>query len=181
MEELRRGHILYGERQLINSNFAIRYFQQIDIFQVISDNNFNIVPYEKKRNQPILTNLSHLEGGYRHLLLNNSAFIFTVELDFKINKIISFGFTGAYSSRMKSSNYIINEYDKTKLRGTHFYHVISSYSAEPYSEEHFDENAFFALPKPFAMKIIMSKKETKMEKLLQSVNKNYIIYPIYIL
>lgn len=81
-----------------------------------------------------------------------------------------------YLSNCRYSNYIINEYDKTKLRGTHFYHVISSYSAEPYSEEHFDENAFFALPKPFAMKIIMSKKETKMEKLLQSVNKNYIIY-----
>ena len=47
MEESRRGHILYGERRLFNSNFANRYFQQIDIFQVISDNNFNIVPYEK--------------------------------------------------------------------------------------------------------------------------------------
>lgn len=65
----------------------------------------------KKRNQPILTNLSHLEGGYRHLLLNNSAFIFTVELDFKINKKISFGFTGAYSSRMKSI--LINDGDNS--------------------------------------------------------------------
>lgn len=111
MEELRRGHILYGERQLFNSNFANRYFQQIDIFQVISDNNFNIVSYEKKAKSTNFDKSFTFRGGYRHLLLNNSALLFTVELDFKINKKISFGFTGAYSSRMKSI--LINDGDNS--------------------------------------------------------------------
>ena len=81
-----------------------------------------------------------------------------------------------YLSDCKYSNYIVEEFGRKKIRGTRFYHVMSTYCAEPYTGKLMNENNFISLPKPFAVKIIMTKKETNMEKSLQNVRKEYNVY-----
>ena len=69
------------------------------------------------------------------------------------------------------------EYDSKKRKGKNIYNVTSVYEAQPYDEENMGDNKeWLLLPKPFAMKIIMSKKETGLEKMLQNVKKKYHIY-----
>jgi hypothetical protein len=69
------------------------------------------------------------------------------------------------------------EFDSKKRKGENIYNVTSIYKAQPYQEESVnDKNAYLILPKPFTMKIIMSKKETKQEEMLQNINKEYHIY-----
>lgn len=53
--------------------------------------------------------------------------------------------------------------------------MISTYTANPYNGEMNGMN-FLTLPEPFAMKIIMSRKEGKQEENLQNVKKEYVIY-----
>ena len=55
--------------------------------------------------------------------------------------------------------------------------MTSIYKAQPYQEGSAGDNrAYLILTKPFAMKIIISKKETKQEEMLQNIKKEYQIY-----
>lgn len=82
-----------------------------------------------------------------------------------------------YLSSCRYANYMLEEYDSKKRKGKNIYNVTSVYEAQPYDEENMGDNKeWLLLPKPFAMKIIMSKKETGLEKMLQNVKKKYHIY-----
>ncbi len=82
-----------------------------------------------------------------------------------------------YLSSCQYANYIQEEFDSKKRRGEDIYNVTSTYKAQPYQEESAGDNrTYLILPKPFAMKIIMSKKETKQEEMLQNIKKEYQIY-----
>lgn len=82
-----------------------------------------------------------------------------------------------YLSSCQYANYMQEEFDSKKRKGENIYNVTSIYKAQPYQEESVnDKNAYLILPKPFTMKIIMSKKETKQEEMLQNINKEYHIY-----
>ncbi|MCE2615971.1 MAG: hypothetical protein ACTTKN_00465 [Phocaeicola sp.] len=81
-----------------------------------------------------------------------------------------------YLSDCRYSNYMIEEFDRKKMKGIRFYHLTSTYTAQPKQGNCYSEAEFLKLPRPFAMKIIMSKKEANKEKRLQDVDKEYIIY-----
>lgn len=82
-----------------------------------------------------------------------------------------------YLSGCQYANYIQEKFDSKKRRGEYIYNVISTYKAQPYQEGSAgDKRTYLILPKPFAMKIIMSKKETKQEEMLQNIKKEYQIY-----
>ncbi len=74
------------------------------------------------------------------------------------------------------ANYMQEEFDNKKRKREHTYNVTSIYTAQPSQEEVIGEEKWMILPKPFAMKIIMSKKETRKEESLQKVHKEYHIY-----
>lgn len=82
-----------------------------------------------------------------------------------------------YLSNCQYANYIREEFDSKKRKGENVYSVTSIYKAKPYQEKSIDDKTvYLILPKPFAMKIIMSKKETKQEESLQNIKKDYRIY-----
>jgi hypothetical protein len=74
------------------------------------------------------------------------------------------------------ANYMQEEFDNKKRKGEYTYNVTSIYTAQPCQKDVVGEEGWMILPKPFSMKIIMSKKETRQEELLQQVNKEYHIY-----
>lgn len=81
-----------------------------------------------------------------------------------------------YLSSCRYSNYMQEEFDGKKKR-VEVYNVISTYEAQPCQKDMVGEDAvFLLLPRPFAMKIIVSKKESRQEELLQNVKKAYHIY-----
>ena len=81
-----------------------------------------------------------------------------------------------YLSSCRYSNYMQEEFDGKKKR-VEVYNVISTYEAQPWQKDMVGEDAvFLLLPRPFAMKIIVSKKESRQEELLQNVKKAYHIY-----
>ena len=81
-----------------------------------------------------------------------------------------------YLSSCRYSNYMQEEFDGKKKR-VEVYNVISTYEAQPCQKDMVGEDAvFLLLPHPFAMKIIVSKKESRQEELLQNVKKAYHIY-----
>jgi len=81
-----------------------------------------------------------------------------------------------YLSSCKYSNCMLEDFNRKKMKGLQFYHVISTFTAEPCLDTINVGIPFLKLPKPWAMKIFMSKKETSMEKQLQNVDKKYNIY-----
>lgn len=81
-----------------------------------------------------------------------------------------------YLSTCKYSNYMVSDFDRKNRKGSSFYHATSTYTARPYAGVPVDGQRFLGLPKPFAMKIIMSRKESNMEKELQGVAKEYNLY-----
>lgn len=82
-----------------------------------------------------------------------------------------------HQSSCRYANYMQEEYDSKKRKGKNIYNVTSIYEAQPYQDENMEDNEeWLLLPKPFAMKIIMNKKETRQENMLQNVNKKYHIY-----
>ena len=81
-----------------------------------------------------------------------------------------------YLSSCRYSNYMQEEFDGKKKR-VEVYNVTSTYEAQPCQKDMVGEDAvFLLLPRPFAMKIIVSKKESRQEELLQNVKKAYHIY-----
>ena len=81
-----------------------------------------------------------------------------------------------YLSSCRYSNYMQEEFDGKKKR-VEVYNVTSTYEAQPCQKDMGGEDAvFLLLPHPFAMKIIVSKKESRQEELLQNVKKAYHIY-----
>lgn len=81
-----------------------------------------------------------------------------------------------YLSSCRYSNYMQEEFDGKKKR-VEVYNVTSAYEAQPWQKDMVGEDAvFLLLPRPFAMKIIVSKKESRQEELLQNVKKAYHIY-----
>lgn len=80
-----------------------------------------------------------------------------------------------YLSRCLYSNFIQEEYDSRMRKGESTYNMSSTYSAAPYNGDMGNAN-FMELPKPFAMKIIASRKESRQEERLQTVNKKYVFY-----
>ena len=81
-----------------------------------------------------------------------------------------------YLSCCRYSNYMQEEFDGKKKR-VEVYNVTSTYEAQPCQKDMGGEDAvFLLLPHPFAMKIIVSKKESRQEELLQNVKKAYHIY-----
>lgn len=81
-----------------------------------------------------------------------------------------------YLSSCRYSNYMQEEFDGKKKR-VEVYNVTSTYEAQPCQKDMGGEDAvFLLLPRPFAMKIIVSKKESRQEELLQNVKKAYHIY-----
>ncbi|MGP1493111.1 MAG: hypothetical protein ACTTJJ_06835 [Prevotella fusca] len=81
-----------------------------------------------------------------------------------------------YLSSCRYSNYIQEVFDGKKKR-VEVYNVTSIYEAQPCQKDMVGEDAvFLLLPRPFAMKIIVSKKESRQEELLQNVKKAYHIY-----
>lgn len=81
-----------------------------------------------------------------------------------------------YLSSCRYSNYMQEEFDGKKKR-VEVYNVTSTYEAQPCQKDMVGEDAvFLLLPHPFAMKIIVSKKESRQEELLQNVKKAYHIY-----
>lgn len=81
-----------------------------------------------------------------------------------------------YLSSCRYSNYMQEEFDGKKKR-VEVYNVTSTYEAQPWQKDMVGEDAvFLLLPRPFAMKIIVSKKESRQEELLQNVKKAYHIY-----
>ena len=69
------------------------------------------------------------------------------------------------------------EFDGKKKKGVEVYNVTSIYEAQPYLKNEVGEGTeFLLLPQPFAMKIIMSKKERRQEESLQNVKKEYNVY-----
>ena len=82
-----------------------------------------------------------------------------------------------YLSSCRYSNYIQEEFDGKKKKGVEAYNVTSIYEAQPCQKNKMSEGTeFLLLPQPFAMKIIVSKKERKQEELLQDVEKEYNVY-----
>ena len=81
-----------------------------------------------------------------------------------------------YLSSCRYSNYMQEEFDGKKKR-VEVYNVTSTYEAQPCQKDMVGEDAvFLLLPRPFAMKIIVSKKESRQEELLQNVKKAYHFY-----
>ena len=82
-----------------------------------------------------------------------------------------------YLSSCRYSNYMQEEFDGKKKKGVEVYNVTSIYEAQPCQKNKMSEGTeFLLLPQPFAMKIIVSKKERKQEELLQDVKKEYNVY-----
>ena len=82
-----------------------------------------------------------------------------------------------YLSSCRYSNYIQEEFDGKKKKGVEAYNVTSIYEAQPCQKNKMSEGTeFLLLPQPFAMKIIVSKKERKQEELLQDMKKEYNVY-----
>ena len=82
-----------------------------------------------------------------------------------------------YLSSCRYSNFMQEEFDGKKKKGIEVYNVTSIYEAQPCQKNKMSEGTeFLLLPQPFAMKIIVSKKERKQEELLQDVKKEYNVY-----
>ena len=82
-----------------------------------------------------------------------------------------------YLSSCRYSNYMQEEFDGKKKKGVEVYNVTSIYEVQPYLKNEVGEGTeFLLLPQPFAMKIIMSKKERRQEESLQNVKKEYNVY-----
>ena len=82
-----------------------------------------------------------------------------------------------YLSSCRYSNYMQEEFDGKKKKGVEVYNVTSIYEAQPCQKNKMSEGTeFLLLPQPFAMKIIMSKKERRQEESLQDVKKEYNVY-----
>lgn len=99
--------------------------------------------------------------------------------DWKTDVQSEYRFSGDswYLSRCHYLNFIHETFDGKKRKGDSVYNMTSTYTAVPYDEDENKERVtFLELPKPFAMKIIMSGKERHQEEKLQSVEKKYVIY-----
>ena len=75
-----------------------------------------------------------------------------------------------YLENCRYSNYMVEDIDYKEVKGAYFYHVKSTYKEAPKTVV-LTQDKFLHIPKPFATKIIMSKRETNQEKALQNVDK----------
>ncbi|MCQ2229461.1 MAG: carboxypeptidase-like regulatory domain-containing protein [Bacteroidales bacterium] len=80
----------------------------------------------------------------------------------------------AYPEDYKYKMLICSESDKEKYKGTRFESVESSICLKTSPDN--KENKYIELPKPWYMKIIVSKEERLNEEKLQAIPKKYVLY-----
>lgn len=81
-----------------------------------------------------------------------------------------------YISDCRYNTIMLEKFSSKGFRDVTFYHITSTYSAIPLSGHIIDNKAFLVLPEPFEMKLVLTKKERKLEEYLQKVDKSYRIY-----
>lgn len=97
--------------------------------------------------------------------------------DWEIDVESEYQLAGAdwYLSRCHYWNFTHQTFDGKKGKGEVIYNMTSTFTAAPYNET-IKGVSFLELPRPFTMKVIMSRKERHQEEELQSVEKEYVLY-----